>query len=154
MFVHHIATIGLMTYSYYTGQMRVGTLVLIVHDVSDIFLEGAKCFNYLRFTRTTDTIFALFAIVFFAARLVLYPFFVLHTAVFDANALCGGFWAGHILFVFLLGTLQILHIFWFKTIVRMVSIIMVLKQIICGKKAREIGIEFIEKDRERKEGLL
>lgn len=47
MFLHHLATIGLMTYSYYNNHTRVGTLVLIVHDVADIFLEGAKAMNYV-----------------------------------------------------------------------------------------------------------
>ena len=39
MFVHHCATILLLSFSWACNLTRVGTLVLIVHDVADIFLE-------------------------------------------------------------------------------------------------------------------
>lgn len=39
MFIHHIATIMLMGFSWTTNLHRVGTLVLLLHDCADIFLE-------------------------------------------------------------------------------------------------------------------
>ena len=36
------------------GYWRIGTLVLIIHDVSDIFLEAAKSMKYLRVCPHTD----------------------------------------------------------------------------------------------------
>lgn len=39
---HHVATVILLVYAYYVNFARVGTMVLLVHDVSDIFLESAK----------------------------------------------------------------------------------------------------------------
>ncbi len=35
--------------------------------------QGAKVFNYARMQSTCDVIFALFAIIFFVSRLVIYP---------------------------------------------------------------------------------
>ncbi len=32
----------LLVYSYYVNFTRVGVMVLLVHDISDIFLEAAK----------------------------------------------------------------------------------------------------------------
>ena len=39
MFIHHITTIALMAFSWTCNLTRVGTLVLVIHDCADIFLE-------------------------------------------------------------------------------------------------------------------
>lgn len=39
MFVHHLATIGLITFSYINNMVRAGTLVMCLHDASDFLLE-------------------------------------------------------------------------------------------------------------------
>lgn len=39
MLVHHLATILLITFSYTNNMVRAGTLVMCLHDASDIFLE-------------------------------------------------------------------------------------------------------------------
>lgn len=39
MLVHHMATILLITFSYTNNMIRAGTLVMCLHDASDIFLE-------------------------------------------------------------------------------------------------------------------
>lgn len=39
MLVHHLATILLIIISYTNNMIRYGTLVMCLHDVSDIFLE-------------------------------------------------------------------------------------------------------------------
>ena len=39
MFTHHIATITLLSFSYLVNFVRVGSLVLVVHDCGDYWLE-------------------------------------------------------------------------------------------------------------------
>lgn len=39
MFIHHKATILLMSFSWVSNLTRIGSLVLVVHDSADIFLE-------------------------------------------------------------------------------------------------------------------
>lgn len=41
-FVHHIVTLGLEYYAFYANFTRSGIMVMLIHDVSDIFLEAAK----------------------------------------------------------------------------------------------------------------
>jgi sphingoid base N-palmitoyltransferase len=39
MFVHHIATLMLMGFSWMCNLFRIGSLVIMVHDCADIFLD-------------------------------------------------------------------------------------------------------------------
>lgn len=48
MFIHHIAAICLMGFSWMCNLHRIGTLVLLTHDCSDIFLEvGYNCLKFV-----------------------------------------------------------------------------------------------------------
>jgi ceramide synthetase len=126
MIVHHCATIILVSSSYLTSFTRVGSSILLVHDISDIFLESAKVMNYTSKAKghkwaspICDTLFILFAISFFVTRLVLFPRYLVYSMTFEASEYMGN-WPGHIVFYGLLGVLQCLHIFWFYLILRMV----------------------------------
>ena len=39
MVVHHIVTVLLLTFSYNSGFFRIGCVIIMVHDLADIFLE-------------------------------------------------------------------------------------------------------------------
>lgn len=127
MIIHHIVTILLIAISYLTNFVRVGTVVLFLHDISDILLESAKCINYAskakghEFLRiVTDTLFGAFAITFFVTRLYFYPRMVLYPTLFESVLEFGRNWAGYYVFNGLLLALQALHIFWFYLISRMI----------------------------------
>ena len=44
MFIHHMVTLLLMSLSWICNLHRVGSLVLVVHDCADIFLEVSNFF--------------------------------------------------------------------------------------------------------------
>ena len=46
MFTHHLVTIALLSVSYYYNYIRIGVIVLYVHDVTDIVVDLLKIFNY------------------------------------------------------------------------------------------------------------
>ncbi|PPS02060.1 hypothetical protein GOBAR_AA18603 [Gossypium barbadense] len=46
MMSHHIITSILIGYSYVTSFFRIGSIILALHDASDVFLEAAKVFKY------------------------------------------------------------------------------------------------------------
>ena len=126
MILHHVTTILLLTFSYITNFTRVGASILLLHDSSDVFLESAKCFNYVSKAKDSkwackfcDTIFALFAITFFVTRLIIYPRYIIYSVFFEAPTHFGTNWAGFWVFSVLLVILQLLHIFWFYLIAKM-----------------------------------
>lgn len=43
MFLHHLATISLITFSYVNNMARVGTLVMCLHDAADVLIEVRMC---------------------------------------------------------------------------------------------------------------
>lgn len=43
MFLHHVATISLITFSYVNNMARVGTLVMCLHDAADVLIEVRGC---------------------------------------------------------------------------------------------------------------
>uniref|UniRef100_A0A3Q0S5N3 Ceramide synthase 5 n=1 Tax=Amphilophus citrinellus TaxID=61819 RepID=A0A3Q0S5N3_AMPCI len=132
MFIHHLATVGLISFSYVNNMARVGSLVLCVHDTSDFLLEAAKMANYAKYQRLCDFLFIVFSVVFFITRLVIYPIWVLNSTMFESWSIVGPFpswW----LFNFLLVVLQVLHIIWSYLITRIA-----IKAILRGKVCNDV----------------
>jgi len=116
--IHHFATITLVSFSYMANFIRIGTLVLILHDISDIFLEGAKLFVYQKKTMIADILFGCFAVIFLITRDVMFPWMVLHTALVKSMWLFEPYFAYYWFNAFLM-VIQILNWFWSFTILRM-----------------------------------
>ena len=74
LFVHHIVTIALILLSYMFNFQRVGTLILLLHDSVDYWLELAKMANYAKFEKLCDRLFIVFTIVWCLTRILLFPF--------------------------------------------------------------------------------
>ncbi|XP_021179849.2 ceramide synthase 2 [Fundulus heteroclitus] len=117
--VHHIATIFLICFSYCANYVRVGTLVMLLHDSSDILLESGKMLHYAVWTRTCDFLFIAFALVFLVTRLVVFPCRIVHTTMVSSLDFFQPFF-GYYFFNALLLVLQALHIFWAYLILRMI----------------------------------
>lgn len=117
--IHHVATTALISFSWLVNYIRAGTLIMLVHDASDYFMESAKMFNYAGWRKTCNLIFTVFAAVFIITRLVILPFWIIHTTMVYPLSLYSTF-IGYYFFNGLMCTLQLLHIFWAALIVRMV----------------------------------
>ncbi|KTG01968.1 hypothetical protein cypCar_00030603, partial [Cyprinus carpio] len=118
--IHHWATLTLLAFSWCGNYIRVGTLVMLIHDSSDILLESAKIFNYAKWESTCNGIFVVFAAVFIVTRLIIFPFWIIHcTWVYPPDYYPPFF--GYYFFNFMLVILLMLHIFWAYLILRMVK---------------------------------
>lgn len=81
MTIHHVTTILLISISYMTGYARPGILVMIVHDIGDIFLYSAKSCQYRKLQGIADVLFAMFAVTFYITRLWCLPRYVIYPLV-------------------------------------------------------------------------
>lgn len=70
---HHMVTIMLVLCSYIRHHYYYGLEVANLHDISDIFLEGSKLINYIIGEGPSFVSFAVFAVVFFVTRLIIFP---------------------------------------------------------------------------------
>ncbi|ETN79785.1 Longevity-assurance protein [Necator americanus] len=68
-------------------MVRVGILVLFVHDAADIIIETAKIVRYANWQITLNVLFVIFIVVWTATRLVYYPFWIMRSIWFDAPEL-------------------------------------------------------------------
>uniref|UniRef100_A0A6B2EE38 Protein transporter n=1 Tax=Phlebotomus kandelakii TaxID=1109342 RepID=A0A6B2EE38_9DIPT len=110
MFVHHMVTLLLLSLSWVCNLHRVGSLVLVVHDCADIFLEAAKLTKYANYQKVCDAIFAIFIVVWIVTRLGFFPRLLYSTSV-EAPGILPMFPAYYI-FNSLLILLLVLHVVW------------------------------------------
>nr|DAD21557.1 TPA_asm: hypothetical protein HUJ06_023020 [Nelumbo nucifera] len=80
MMSHHIITVILIGYSYLTRFFRIGSIILALHDASDVFLEAAKVFKYSEKELAASLCFGFFAISWLILRLIFFPFWVIRTS--------------------------------------------------------------------------
>ena len=116
MSIHHAVTLTLIVTANIYHQQRQSLMVLLVHDVADIFLYSAKVAVYNKRTFLADILFACFAMVFFVSRLAAFPVYCVlpawrYLVQFDSLIL--------IIPVFLT-VLLALHVLWGRLIAKMV----------------------------------
>ncbi|URE46885.1 ASC1-like protein [Musa troglodytarum] len=59
---------------------RIGTVMLALHDTSDVFLEAAKLFKYSEKEMAASLCFGLFALSWLILRLVYFPFWIIKSS--------------------------------------------------------------------------
>jgi ceramide synthetase len=80
---HHVATVILIILSYLLRFARVGSIVLALHDASDVFLEVGKMFKYNGSNIVPSISFLLFVISWVILRLIYYPFWILWSTSYE-----------------------------------------------------------------------
>ncbi|XP_078483297.1 homeobox transcription factor, LAG1-like 4 [Ciona intestinalis] len=129
--IHHIATIALISFSYISNFVRIGSLILIIHDSADVFLELAKCFMYAKKDKWADRFFALFVTSFLFTRLFLYPVFALYPSFVKLRRHIDP-WPAYMIMTCFATILQGLHVFWSYLIIKMA-----VRVLVTGKKAKD-----------------
>mmetsp|Transcript_10474 Transcript_10474/g.18301 ORF Transcript_10474/g.18301 Transcript_10474/m.18301 type:complete len:315 (+) Transcript_10474:3-947(+) len=79
--IHHCAAVALLFYSYSVNFTRVGVMIMLVHDASDIFLEAAKLARYAKAQVLATGLFVVFAIIWVITRNVIFPFVLIRSTM-------------------------------------------------------------------------
>ncbi|CAD5233366.1 unnamed protein product [Bursaphelenchus xylophilus] len=121
MVIHHVATILLLSLSWTTNFVRVGTLVLICHDTADILLDLGKLFRYAKWERALTVTFLALLVTWILTRILLFPLIIIRSIVVSApKSIQADYeWLNLLqrpivprIFTSLLLILLILHFFW------------------------------------------
>lgn len=116
---HHIVTLYLIIFSWAGYETRIGSYVLIIHDIVDIFLCFAKITNYMK-TRDIIMVPAFLSFVASYAFFRMYCLPMLSIGLFGKTLGDHPAWASAILLYILAFALQGLHVFWFYLILRVI----------------------------------
>ncbi|KAM1026351.1 hypothetical protein ACFX2C_039374 [Malus domestica] len=122
---HHLATTILIVASYIFKFSRVGSVILALHEGSDVFLEIAKLSKYCGFEMLAGIAFVSFVLSWTVLRLIYFPFWIIWSTSYEAlltldkekHIVDGSIY--YYLFNTLLIGLLFCHIYWWKLMVRM-----------------------------------
>lgn len=59
---------------------RIGSIILALHDASDVFMEAAKVFKYSEKELAASVLFGFFAFSWLILRLIFFPFWVIRSS--------------------------------------------------------------------------
>ncbi|CDY24386.1 BnaCnng04530D [Brassica napus] len=135
MIVHHIVTSSLIILSYVFRFSRVGSVILALLDITDVFAEIGKMCKYSGEESMATVSFILFFLLWTALRLIYYPLWILWGTSYESinvklewdkkhSMEITGIETGlpstmYYIFNTFLWCLQILHIYWWVLICRM-----------------------------------
>ena len=133
MFVHHLITNLLILGSSFFRFTRVGSMVFLVHDISDVPVDMSKLANFLKWKVTTAGCFVAMVIAWFMTRLVVLPFVIYKSILFESWMVIGDTTNSNLnlgvevlyfvcyrqLFYVAMGLLIVLHLAWFTMFLQM-----------------------------------
>jgi len=122
---HHVATVFLIIFSYLARFARVGSVVLAIHDASDVFLEIAKLSKYTGSEVIPSIMFLVFALSWVVLRLIYFPSYVIRSTSYEVLQLLDRQKNPHgpvLYYIFntLLISLFVLHVYWWILMWRMI----------------------------------
>ena len=95
MFVHHLVTNTLIFLSSHYRFTRVGSMVFMLHDLSDVLGDMSKLAHFMKLEVTTIICFVIMVLLWLITRLVIFPFVI-----------CKSFWVDSYEYMVLTGTLD------------------------------------------------
>jgi len=123
MLIHHVITVALIGWSIHAKFYRIGGVVMLLHDVNDIFLELAKLLKYIRWEKTAHFFLVSLVLCWGWTRIYLFPSKVLYSTAIESWGILGSNpeAAAHwIPFNSLLSVVFLLNLFWFIMMLKLI----------------------------------
>jgi len=133
MFAHHVITSILVWGSYQMEMYRVGMMVLILCDLSDILFENGKMMLYCGYQKVANIMFIGLMVIWFVTRIILFSYKCLWTCLAYGPQMRVP-WGEVKLYLFcvvLLHLIGVLNVFWFT------QMIAASKRFLKGEKVRD-----------------
>lgn len=109
MTLHHTCAVLLVIFSYFANWVRIGSLVLFLHDIADVMAYSVKAVVDTKYTALTLSAYAGLLVAWGYTRLYVFPFHVIsHSMIPDSPQ--SFVWVTS---YFMIWTLQMLHIYWY-----------------------------------------
>ncbi|XP_037786070.1 ceramide synthase 6-like isoform X1 [Penaeus monodon] len=119
MFIHHVLTIMLIVFSWTVNFVRLGSLVLIVHECADIPMLFAKMSKLFGRRDLMDKFFVVFVLLWLSTRTGLFPLWILNNSLFEAHVILDvELIPVYYIFNGMMLTLFLIHVVWTYLILR------------------------------------
>ncbi len=127
MMAHHLVTNALIFFSSYYRLTRVGSMVFLVHDLSDVPVDMSKLANFVKWKITTIVCFVGMVVMWMITRLYIFPFVICRAVLLESYEYLVGnggsldpamYNAYYLFFYALLCSLVLLHVTWFLILLR------------------------------------
>jgi len=115
MVLHHVITLFLISFSYLNNFTRIGTLVFLTHDFSDLFGYATKCLVDTNASGLVLTAYGGLLLSWGFCRLFVFPAYIINTGLYIADNSWDGYWILNCMMIVLL----CLHAYWFILFLKM-----------------------------------
>lgn len=127
MFIHHIVTNLLVIGSSLCRLTRIGSMVFLIHDISDVPVDLSKLANFLKWKWTTLSCFLSMVAVWMVTRLYILPVVIYRSILTESHFVVEDglpvllYVHNRHFFYILVGLLILLHVAWFGMFLQIFS---------------------------------
>lgn len=125
MCIHHIATNALVMLSSSFALTRIGSAIMLLHDVSDIPVDMSKLANFVKWKKTTIVCFVVMCFVWLVTRLGIFPLVMIRSIIFEFPLLTiedtlepEAFYSVYWIFIIFVFVIFALHCTWFAMLLK------------------------------------
>lgn len=119
MMVHHLVTNALVVGSSMCRLTRIGSMVFLIHDVSDVPIDLSKLANFLKWKTATIACFVTMVLAWAVTRLYILPFVIYYSVLTESHYVLEQglppllYLTYRHFFYALIAVLILLHVVWF-----------------------------------------